>query len=406
MHSPYIFSLNCRSTKPGAAYANWAAQFVVVASRIKSACRTYCNFAWQTGDFPHFYAAIISTLSEGNDNVTLVISAEEAVGQDIISDLWFALGSYCRESKKHVSVVMFEHMGRNTDTDWGAVLALDVRTVFGPMDATRHASGFVARMKSGETFTPAWAGLIRGGDDGLFKAYGAACRAFSASFFGPSSGFNKEEFSGTSKFVCIWDRTVSLTGANPQYNSTAEGNHQLCQALQNAIPDLKAVLLVGTGFTDVTRVLPRVFDMGGFWSKLRGINGRLQQNGFFDYMTAMYDCDVVHVGMKSGGMDALGLLGQKVVFIDTNRTPKITRERVKLFNAHHFRAVGVDQLPSPVGKAIDQIREEKGDTSVIKTTIPSNLLETVSTKAKSQTSGFQANDLDKIAVQVKMMFSA
>ncbi|MCE3607899.1 hypothetical protein LXA47_30490 [Massilia sp. P8910] len=402
MHSPYIFALDCRSTEPGAAYAAWAARFIVEASRIKSAYRTYCNFAWQTGDFPHFYAAIISSLSEGNDNVTLVIPAEEAVGKDIISDLWFALGSYCRESRKHVSVVLFEHMGRNTATKWDVVLG--VGTVFGPMEATRHASGFVATMKPGETFTPAWAGLIRGGDDGLFKTYGTACRAFSASFFSPSSGFNKEDFSGTSKFVCIWDRNVGLTGANPQYNSTAVGNDQLCQFLLRAIPDLKAVLLVGTGFSDGTRSLSKVFDMGGFWSKLRGISGRMQQNGFFDYMTAMYDCDVVHVGMKSGGMDALGLLGQKVVFIDTKRAPEITRERVSLFRAHHFRAVGVDELPSPIGKAIDQIRDRRG-AGVIKTTIPPNLRDEVSTTAESKTSRFIDTDLDAIAVQVRALFS-
>ncbi|MDM5175651.1 hypothetical protein PO883_00300 [Massilia sp. DJPM01] len=403
MHSPYIFTLDCRSTKPEAAYAAWAARFVVEASRIESAYRTYCNFAWQTGDFPHFYAAIIASLSEGHDNVTLVISAEEAVGKDIISDLWFALGSYCRANKKHVSVVMFEHMGKEAKTKWEQVLG--VPKVFGPMDATEHASGFVKRMQPGDTFTPAWAGLIRGGDDGLFKAYGKACQAFAASFFSPSSGFDKEAFSGTSKFVCIWDRTVSLTGANPQYNSTVEGNDQLCRYLLDAVPGLNAVLLVGTGFSNGTRSLSKVFDMGGFWSKLRGINGRMQQNGFFDYMTAMYDCDVVHVGMKSGGMDALGLLGQKVVFIDSKRAPEITRERVDLFRAHHFRSVAVAELPSPVGKAIDQIREDKGDTSVIKSTIPSSLLDEVSTKAKSKTSGFIDTDLDDVATQVKMLFA-
>jgi hypothetical protein len=213
-----------------------------------------------------------------------------------------------------------------------------------------------------------WASLTRAEDKEHYQDYDRVCQSFMQEYikkFGLSTG--------REQFVCLWGRTSGtptknrpLGGANPQYDSSERGNHQLCKALKKGIPALKAIFTVGDGFHGFTTSLPYVFNLGEFWKRMKVVKGRFQENGFFDFMTAFYDCDVVHVGMKSGGMDTMGLWGQKVVFIDSERSPEVTKGRVAAWSTPHLQPVPISQMPTPLGKAIEEARSY--DPSAFKTT--------------------------------------
>ncbi|NHZ82098.1 hypothetical protein F2P44_22870 [Massilia sp. CCM 8695] len=407
--------------QPEMIYKEWGGKNPAAKSRLESADRTYCNFGWQTGDFPHFYAAIISTL-KSNTKVNFIIPFEKEHDKGVLLDLSFALERFCNQEQKFVTVLVFENVGRAADRKlWEIIeastsgsMGQNKQKIYGPMEATEHASEFVKKMKGGSTFTPAWQQLTRGNGNPLFQAYADACRKFSEDFF-KSSQFSNDNFRGKAKFVCIWDRVVPLKGgANPQYNSSEAGNQQLCEKLLKDIPDLKAIFLVGTGFSSHTKKnISKVFDMGKFWEALPSIKGRLRQNGFFDYMTAMYNCDVVHVGMKSGGMDALGLLGQKVVFIETVHAHELIQERIEYFHTKHITFVDVHRLPSPEGKAIESIRysepipaPQKGFLKPITSTIPKERISEVETLKATKSDKFGQRDLAMITAKVTAMFSS
>jgi hypothetical protein len=60
--------------------------------------------------------------------------------------------------------------------------------------------------------------------------------------------------------------------------------------------------------------------------------------------------------MKSGGMDTLGLWGQKVVFMDSEHSPEVTKGRVALWETQHLTSVPISQMPTSLGKAIEETR--------------------------------------------------
>ena len=371
--------------------------------------RIYVNYAWQSGDFAHFYAAIISDLFDNNINrILFVVFAEQAVKEGIMSDIRFALKSLAASVNKtvHVLIVQGLDKGRITNLKW-ADLGVAKEAVIKADGATRHASNLVKTMQPGQPLTVAWTTLARGNQLGHDEAYAAACAQFSEQFFADQR-FAHEDFSGTAKFVCLWDRTVPLMGgANPQYNSTQDGNQQLCQALIDGIPDLKAVLLVGTDFNGATKSMRKAFNLGEFWEKFAKIKGRFQENGFFDYMTALYNCDVVHLGMKSGGLDTLGLWGQKVLFIDSDYAHWTTRERVAQFTTARFRSIAVETLPSRYGKAIQAIRiadRKACREDSIKTTIPKSLEARVEEIAAPLDNKFAVGEVGTIVTAVARLF--
>jgi hypothetical protein len=172
------------------------------------------------------------------------------------------------------------------------------------------------------------------------------------------------------------------------------------------VPGVKAIFTVGDGFHGLTKSLPYVFDLGAFWKHMNVVKGRFQENGFFDYMTAFYDCDVVHVGMKSGGMDILGLWGQKVVFIDSIRSPEVTKGRVAAWTTTHLMPVPVNEMPTALGKAIEDARSQ--DSKAFKTTFSSEKqLRSMEERADvlSLDDLFKQEDLDKIVTAVKQAFA-
>jgi hypothetical protein len=191
---------------------------------------------------------------------------------------------------------------------------------------------------------------------------------------------------------------------------------QLCDALHKKTN--LTIFLIDDGFNVETKSKSYVFDLGQFWRKVNGIKGRFQENGFFYYMTMFYDCDVVHVGMKSGGMDSLGLWGQKVVFIDSLAAEKITdiRKRVEAWNTDTLKPVRVGQLPTKLGQAIEKQRddadkgkEEGKAEKPFKTTFSSvvqvNKMTGLTGRTKGLLDGFSPEDLDKICLEVTTMLS-
>lgn len=372
--------------------------------------------SWQTGDFGHVYAAIVSNiLSDSPRPVGLIILRSGGEPTGVLNDINFALAALCErrdvavvamvtsDVKKENAIKMLSKAGNPQ-----APLKLNNANVYDPYEATFMASGIVRAMRPGQPMTPVWADLSREGASAQSKAYALAVEKFTAEYLKKFTAST-----GREKFVCLWSRTSGMRmnpsrptgGANPQYDSSDFSNHQLCVAIKKRITDLKCIFIVGPdGFADDTRALPYVFDLGAFWKKLDGVMGRFQENGFFDFMTAVYDCDVVHVGMKSGGMDVLGLWGQKVVFVDSVKSPKVTASRVGAWNNEALLVpVPVDRLPTPTGKAIDDIRGEKGDTA-IRTSVSQTQWKDIDARTGPLEDGFTPTGLEMVVEQVARLF--
>jgi hypothetical protein len=338
----------------------------VILASLKIAIQSHANGpvfiigSWQTGDFPHVYAAAVRHYSV--DSMTpfaiLVVQAADFGTSTLLADIRFAIEPICNQMNASFTLMHTNAISKNRAiAAMTELMKLD--NAREPYDATFWAETAVQSMTQGQPLTPVWGALVRGESPDHFKDYAHVCQSFIQAYVG-KFGMS----TGREQFVCLWGRTSgsptpkrALGGANPQYDSSERGNHQLCKAIKAGIPRLKAIFTVGDGFHFMTAGLPYVFDLGAFWKRMGTVKGRFQENGFFDYMTAFYDCDVVHVGMKSGGMDTLGIWGQKVVFIDSIRSPEVTKGRVAAWSTPSLRPVPISEMPTPLGKAIEQARE-------------------------------------------------
>lgn len=365
--------------------------------------------SWQTGDFCHIYAAAVHhfTIDSNTPFAMLLVVADGFGAESLRADIRFAMESLFGHSGNFTLFVT------DTISKSRAIAAIGKAMETGdnarePYDATFWAETAIKSMTQGQPLTPLWGELVRGKSHTHADAYGEICQSFMEEYvekFGISTG--------RERFVCLWGRTSGmpklgreLGGANPQYDSSETGNQQLCLWLKYKIPSIKAVFLVGDGFNDATRQLPHVLDLGAFWKRQKGVIGRFQENGFFDYMTAFYDCDVVHLGMKSGGMDTLGVWGQKVVFMDSMRSPAITKGRVSAWSTASLLPVDLSQMPTPLGKAIEIARDQ--NPKVFKTTFGKKRDVQTMTKIVEERKLddlFENADLERISSAVSQMFS-
>lgn len=364
--------------------------------------------SWQTGDFCHVYAALVRHFSQTPSVpcAIMVLTAEGFPSTFLLADIKFAVGSVCEAVGGNFTVYSTDPLSKNRLIDSMGKLMKAEKNAREPFDATFLAADLVKSMKQGQPLTPVWGDLVRGASPDHYDDYSGVCASFMEAYV-EKFGFSK----GRERFVCLWGRTSGmptatrkLGGANPQYDSSETGNQQLCLSLKYHIPQIKAVFTVGDGFNQATKQLPFVFDLGEFWKRMKTIKGRFQENGFFDYMTAFYDCDVVHVGMKSGGMDTLAIWGQKVVFIDSLRSPAITAKRVNAWATPTIVPVPISQMPTPMGKAIESARAEK--EGAFKTTFASQGKVTEMGK-RIESEGlddmFENVDLDRIVTAVQRL---
>lgn len=365
--------------------------------------------SWQTGDFCHIYAAIVRHFSETPHLPCsiLVLCAEGFSARFLLADIEFAIKPLCDSVGGHFTLYHTDVLSKNRLIEAMGRLMRTERNAKEPFDATFLASDLVKGMRAGQPLTPIWAAVTRKAESSHYRDYSGVCASFMEEYvqkFGLSSG--------RERFVCLWGRTSGmptearkLGGANPQYDSSEDGNQQLCLALKYNIPEIKAIFTVGDGFNDATRRLPHVFDLGEFWRRMQVVKGRFQENGFFDYMTAFFDCDVVHLGMKSGGMDSLGVWGQKVVFIDSVRSPAITASRVRAWETPSIVPVPIGAMPTSLGKAIESAREE--DPKSFKTTFAS-AKKVTEMRDRAARAGhdnlFENDDLAAIVAAVRKMF--
>lgn len=161
-------------------------------------------------------------------------------------------------------------------------------------------------MAKGQPLSPVWADIVRGGGTSAVQGLQRHLHVVHAGIHRPFRQIHwprKVHLHVGPHVRRTTNPSRALGGANPHYDSSETGNFQLCAALY-AFCNVKAIFLVGDGFNEETVALPFVFNLGAFWkrSPRRKASWGDSENGFFNYMTTFYDCDVVHVGMKSGGM--------------------------------------------------------------------------------------------------------
>ncbi len=385
--------------------------------------------SWQSGDFIHVYAGIIAKLKEGTINPInlLVIVVESDDTKKIKKEIEVTLKEVCHNEKKAaISIFITDPMTKECGITVLRKIGENYNAIT-PYDATLVSSALVKNINPGNTLIPEW-GQSPGDDSDYHVIYKGACEQFQQEYLSKVTSSNNR-----ASFVCIWDRTsgrpsekLPLGGANPQYDSSETGNRQLCEAIKLNNQDLTAIFTIGTDFSQETKNLDYVFNLGKFWEKMGKTDSRFEQNRFFYYMTTYYNCDVVHVGMKSGGMDTLGTLGQNVIFIDSDSAPHITRKRVDAWESANMQAVHVTQLPTAIGKAIGnfwrQVSEETkkiifpGETerktksdeekkSKFGTTMTKTKLQHISAVVKNEelTDGLEKGDLERISNTVGVM---
>ncbi len=368
--------------------------------------------SWQTGDFGPIYAAAFCHYSDEPTKPfgLVVLRSDGSQMQGLINDIKFAIARIAEKIGGTFILFTTDSMEKDTAISVMAGLMKSGR-VCEPYEATFMAEKAVKSMSLGEPLCDVWSALMKKEDSSHYKFYADICRAFTEDYiskFGMSYG--------REQFICVWARTSGmptpkrpLGGANPQYDSSPTGLEQLCDALYKKTK-VKAIMLIDDGFNVATKAKPYVFDLGQFWRKASGVMGRFQENGFFYYMTMFYDCDIVHVGMKSGGMDSLGLWGQKVVFIDSMgalKIPEITK-RVEAWNTQTLKPVRVGQLPTGLGQAIEEQRKEadgKKEKPFKTTFATENKVNEMIERANKFFDGFQPEDLDKICIEVTTMLS-
>jgi hypothetical protein len=315
----------------------------------------YCLLSNQTGDLAHV-VAVFHVKDEGKRRSTpkaliIVRSQHHDASAAMLTDL-----ESCKFSDK-VTVILVGPMDKDRSIEvYNAIVATnrtDEPIANPPSQATKDSSQMVRKIESTIPIRESWRRL-------LFTPEGEATEVCSQ-----ISNYCKVKVldSGT-PLVCVWTRksgtrTASRPtgGANPQFDSSNRGMAQICDSLSVKC----RILLIGPACDKVERHLHRadVIRLGEYWNDLpfRDLS-RPEQTVLFYYLLTVAHCPLVHVGMKSGQMDMLGLWGQPTVYIEDNASP--TKQRSERWAGGRLSGAYVTKLPKKMGQAIRQVGARTG----------------------------------------------
>lgn len=162
------------------------------------------------------------------------------------------------------------------------------------------------------------------------------------------------------KYVFLWIRLSGKQGgAHTELDSSRAGWQQIIDAL----PDGIIPVIIGDRFGKaLTYKGGPVIDMTLFWNdipfclykhpKFVGAEQRRAQFALFDYLVrASYK--VCHLGMRSGVLESVALMGGKVMYMEERGNPQQSRIEELSKSMSNFDRLELNQLPTARGKVID-----------------------------------------------------
>lgn len=171
---------------------------------------------------------------------------------------------------------------------------------------------------------------------------------------------NRKGMRSDLKYVFLWIRLSGKQGgAHTELDSSRAGWQQIIDAL----PDGIAPVIIGDRFNKaLTYKGGPVIDMTLFWNdipfclykhpKFVGAEQRRAQFALFDYLVrAKYK--VCHLGMRSGVLESVALMGGKVMYMEEQGNPQQGRIEELSKSMSNFARLELSQLPTARGKVID-----------------------------------------------------
>lgn len=182
---------------------------------------------------------------------------------------------------------------------------------------------------------------------------------------------NRKGITQDQKYLFLWIRLSGKQGgAHTELDSSRAGWQQIIDAL----PDGIVPVIIGDRFNKaLTYKGGPVIDLTLFWNdipfclyknpKFVGAEQRRAQFVLFDYLVrAKYK--VCHLGMRSGVLESVALMGGKVMYMEEQGNPQQNRIEELSNSMSNFDRLELSQLPTARGKVIDAANKRDWKTAV------------------------------------------
>jgi hypothetical protein len=168
------------------------------------------------------------------------------------------------------------------------------------------------------------------------------------------------------KYLFLW---VRLSGKQGGAHTELDSSRSAWQDIVNALPEAITPVLIGDRFhTAITRPGKPLVDMTNFWRdfffdrysknpKFVGAEQRRAQFALFDYLlNANYQhC---HLGMRSGVLESVALMGCPVVYMEEHNNPQQRRIEQLAKSMSNFERFELQALPTRRGKVVADHNEK------------------------------------------------
>lgn len=178
---------------------------------------------------------------------------------------------------------------------------------------------------------------------------------------------NRRGISLAGKYLFLWVRlSGKMGGAHPELDSSRHGWQQIIDALPADITPV----IVGDRFkTPLVNKKGSLIDLVEFWNEIPfclykhsnfvGAEGRRAQFALFDYLVQT-GCRVCHLGMRSGVLESVALMGGGVIYMEQKNNPQRARIQELANSMGNYERLELKALPKRSGKLIDAVAQDWG----------------------------------------------
>jgi hypothetical protein len=172
--------------------------------------------------------------------------------------------------------------------------------------------------------------------------------------------FAKTHFNLRNNIVVLWSRQSGKSGgAHLELDSSFQGIRQLADAF--CATNRATVILAGdergTKMQDLAAQSVHIVNAtqmwkAPVWERMFGDAKFLAQFAFFKYLAGDYN--VVHVGMRSGMLEAMALLGMKTFYLEGAGSGSSDRMLAFKKNGITYTRIEIDRAPGLTGRLVEQ----------------------------------------------------